>query len=321
MPTSSSGAAAALPVVISIILTASPQALTACDLCSTPTAPDAGTGLSVGISEQYTHFGTLRENGHAVSDDVGQRMDSSVTQIVAGYRFGERGSAQIVVPYIHRSFRRAEGFSVDEGSEQGLGDVTVLGTYRVLRIDGDDLVLRIDDIGGIKVPTGRSGRLAEEADEVVVPGAPESGVHGHDLALGSGSWDVVIGEDVFARRHRAFIGIHAQYTIRTRGSHGYRYADDLTWNVTPGVDVWRSGPSRLGLAANLCGEAKDKDVAHGEVAQDTGMVAVYLGPAMTFAWRRRFLAEAGVDLPLVQNDTALQLVPDYRLHGGALWTF
>ena len=146
-------------------------------------------------------------------------------------------------------------------------------------------------------------------------------MHGHDLALGSGSWDIVLGDDAFVRVQRANLSLRAQYVIRTRGTHGYQYANALTWNVSPGFDVWREGPSPFGLEVNLSGEAKGKDVSNGEVAGDTGIVAIYLGPQVTAAWRRALLGQAGLDLPLLQNNTALQLVPDYRLRGGLVWMF
>jgi hypothetical protein len=306
---------------IPIILTITAPASSGCDLCSTPTAPDNGSGASVGLFEQYSHFGTLRDNGEQVPNPVGQFMDSSVTQLVFGYRFSGITSAQLVVPYIHRTFKRPEGFSIDTGTEQGLGDISLLGALRILSVGGEDSILRIDEIAGIKAPTGNSDRLAEEANEVVVPGAPPSGVHGHDLTEGSGSWDVPLGLDVVGRDRRWYLGAHAQYTIRTRGSHDYQFANDFTWNITPGYDVWRSGTDRLGVEANLSGEAKGKDVANGEVQDDTGIVAMYLGPQLTAAFRRHAYACAGVDLPLFQHATSLQLVPDYRIHGGLVWAF
>jgi hypothetical protein len=308
-------------VVVPSLLIAAIGAASACDLCTSPTAPDGDPGLSLALIEQYTDFGTLREDDERVVDEVGQYLRSSNTQLVCAYRFSALAAAQVVVPYIRRAFRRPEGFAIDEGTEQGLGDIAVLGSLRVLQFGDGDAYLRIDDIGGIELPTGRSGRLAEEADEVVVPGAPESGVHGHDLALGSGSWDFFIGEEVGARLGRGYLLVRAQYAIRTPGDHHYQYANDLTWSVDPGVDVWRADGSRLGVEASLSGEAKGKDVANGEVAADTGVVSVYLGPQVACSLRSGLMAMAGADFPLLQHVTALQLAPDYKLRAALGWRF
>jgi hypothetical protein len=302
----------------------------ACDLCSAPSTSSAssgaglaggsGSGAFVGVFEQYSDFHTLRDNGERVDNEVDQYMHSSVTQAVAGWRFSDTYAVQAVVPYIHRAFRRPEGFAIDEGVEQGLGDISVIGSMRVLEVGDGAAFLRLDDVGGLKLPTGRSARLEEEQNEVEVPGAPESGVHGHDLALGSGSWDVILGEDLTGRYGRGYLTARLQYVIRTHGDHDYQYANDLTWSVAPGLDVLSAGRERLGLEAVLSGEAKGKDVANGEVAGDTGIVAVYLGPQISGSWHG-LVGQLGADFPLLQNNTALQLVPTWRMHGGASWSF
>src|SRR5205823_6450459 len=52
-----------------------------------------------------------------------------------------------------------------------------------------DCTCSIVALAGLKFPTGDSSRLKEEFHEVEIPGAPESGIHGHDLTLGTGSYD------------------------------------------------------------------------------------------------------------------------------------
>lgn len=86
----------------------------------------------------------------------------------------------------------------------------------------------------MKFPTGSSRRLKEEFNEVEIEGAPLSGIHGHDLALGSGSYDAVLGAGVFTRYRSAFFQASVQYTVRTTGSYDYRYANDVSFDLGPG---------------------------------------------------------------------------------------
>src|SRR5207253_1961468 len=95
--------------------------------------------------------------------------------------------------YIHRSFSRPEGFQTDKGVEQGLGDISLVGRFLILRQDKLDTTFTWNALAGIKLPTGSTSRIKEEFNEIEVEGAPESGIHGHDLALGSGSFDGIIG--------------------------------------------------------------------------------------------------------------------------------
>ncbi|HEX3134554.1 MAG TPA: hypothetical protein VHX44_13345, partial [Planctomycetota bacterium] len=212
----------------------------------------------------------------------------------------------------------------DKGTEAGVGDITLLGTARIYTHDlgGEEgNVFRLDGSIGLKMPTGDSSRLKEEQEEVESPGAPESAVHGHDLALGSGSWDVPLALDALVRWQWFSCTAHLEYTVRTEGDYDYTYANDLNWALTPGADVWGTDTSRLIVQANLTGESKGKDEANGEIAEDTAITAVYLGPQVALVWERQLYAELGVDLPLVQNNSAVQAVPDYRIHGSVGWAF
>ena len=77
----------------------------------------------------------------------------------------------------------------------------------------------------------------------------------------------------------------------------------------------------LALEANVSGETKGRDTFQGERAADTGITSVYLGPLLTATWRENLSVEAGVDIPVSIDNTALQAVPDYRIHAAFTWHF
>jgi hypothetical protein len=306
------------------ILSSLAGAAHACEFCSVASVTDARStqpGWFAGLDQRFTHFGTLRDDGDEVDNDLDQRLDSALIQLVVGYRFDRIWGLQAVAPYVHRSFRRAEGFAVDSGTESGFGDLSLVGTATVWESTHEQVTGILTLLAGVKAPTGDSGRLIEEENEIVIPGAPESGVHGHDLARGSGSWDGLVGVTAFARWRRLFMTADAQYAIRTEGDHHYRYADDLTWRWSTGVLAWIDDRGTAGIQASLSGEAKGRDEHDGEKAEDTGIVAVYLGPLASCTWRDALSAEAGVDLPLLQDNTSLQIVPDYRIHAAVTGRF
>ncbi len=301
------------------------QSLSACDLCAVYSATEArgeiGQGWCAGVAEQFTHFGTLQEDGREVPNDVGQRLDSSITQLFAGYNFNGRVGVQLNVPLISRTFRRPEGFAIDTGTESGLGDVLLLGHFMPFRYEAMDWTFSWNLLGGVKFPTGDSGRIAEELNEVEVPGAPESGIHGHDLTLGSGSVDGLVGTSVYARWKRLFIGASVQYAIRSEGDYNYQFANDLSWSGGPGVLLALKDDYTISLQANCTGEAKGKDSLAGNTAADTGITSVFLGPELVATWKDKLSAEVGLDLPVSINNTALQLVPDYRVRAALIWHF
>lgn len=286
----------------------------------------------VAIAEQFTHFGTLQLDGVEVDNPTGQYLDSSITQFVVGYSFNSRFALQINVPLIYRSFDRPEGFTIDRGTESGLGDISLLGKFVVFHHQaGGRSSLKFDDpknphfekhdpdftasallIGGVKFPTGATGRLKEEFNEIEIPGAPKSGIHGHDLTLGTGSYDAIVGGQ-FALRYRSFFfQADTQFTWRGNGAHEYNFANDISWSGGPGYYFVRNGKTIVGLQVACSGEHKDVDRFRGQPADDTGITSVFLGPRVV-ASSGKLSAEFAAELPVSIDNTALQVVPDYRL--------
>ena len=314
---------------LSVLVGVVTSSASACDLCSVYSAMQArgevNKGFTLGVAEQFTHYGTLQEEGRKVPDDLNQHLDSSISQLFVGYNFTDRLGVQVNLPIIYRSFQRADDSGeVERGSESGIGDTSVIANFLAYRKATKKFTFAWTVHGGVKFPTGDSDRLKEELDELTAPpppGAQESGIHGHDLALGSGSVDGLIGTGLFARRQRWFLAANAQYTIRTKGDFDYRYANDLTWWGGPGVFLALREDYTVALQLNVSGESKGRDTFQGEKADDTGITSVFLGPQVSVTWGERFSAEVGADLPVSIDNTALQSVPDYRVRAAVNWRF
>ncbi|HZE13464.1 MAG TPA: hypothetical protein VE086_06900 [Chthoniobacterales bacterium] len=317
----------------------------ACDLCGCYTPqiearPDSTDSAAFdkriyfAVAEQFTHFGTLQLDSEEVNNPTGQYLDSSITQLVAGYGFNSRFALQINVPLIYRSFERPEGFTIDRGTESGLGDISLLGKFIVFHHEsGGSASLKFDDpknphfeshdpdftvsavlIGGVKFPTGDTSRIKEEFNEVVVPGAPESGIHGHDLTLGTGSYDGIVGGQFSLRYKSFFFQADSEFTVRGDGAHQYNFANDISWTAGPGFYFIRNHQTIAGLQLACSGEHKGVDRFRGEPAEDTGITSVFLGPRFVVS-HGKFSAEFAAEFPISIDNTALQVVPDYRVRG------
>ena len=310
-------------LVSTVLAAASIQPVLACDFCAVYTATEAhaGKGFYGGVAEQFTHFGTLQDTGQVVPNEARQYLDSVISQMFAGYNFNERLGVQLNLPVIYRAFKRPAGFATDRGSESGVGDVSLIGKYMACRHQTEDVTVLVNLLGGVKFPTGNTRRITEEFSEVEVPGAPESGIHGHDLTLGSGSFDGLVGVNVYARHRRMFFGAGAQYSIRSEGNYGYQFANDLSWSGGPGALLVLRESGTVSLQFNVSGETKSTDSFQGAKAGDTGITTVYLGPEFTATWRDKISGELGVDVPVSIANTALQSVPDYRVHAAVTFRF
>jgi hypothetical protein len=324
----------------------------ACDLCGCYTpqietmpempAPLVWTWLNgwyAAVGEQFTRFGTLQVDGHEVSNPTGQYESSAITQLVGGYGLNDRFALQLSLPIIDRDFKRPEGFKIDRGSESGIGDISLLlktvafkyssGARREFAVAATnpmaiehepDFTASAILLTGIKFPTGATSRLKEEFHEVDIPKAPASGIHGHDLTLGTGSYDGLFGEQNALRYKNFFAETNIQFTLRGDGAHQYHFANDVIWDGGPGCYFIRRPEMAVGLQGVVSGEYKDVDRFRGAPAKDTGMTSIFLGPRIV-ASSGRWSGEVEADLPVSIENTALQVVPDYRLRGGISFHF
>jgi hypothetical protein len=316
-----------MKILISAVLAgAIAQPAFSCDLCAIYSASEArgelGHGPFAGLAEQFTHFGTVQVEGEKAPNPSGQYMDSSISQVYAGYNFNEWLGVQLNLPVIYRSFKRPDGLGgIDRGTESGVGDVSLLGTVVPYHKMSQDLTFNWTLLAGVKFPTGSTDRLKEEFNEVEEPVGSLSGIHGHDLTLGSGSFDGIIGTGVFGRWRRWFASASVQYAIRSEGDFEYRFANDLTWWGGPGYILLLKDQCTLSLQAVISGEYKGKDTFQGEKAEDTGVTSVYVGPQLNLTWSEHVSAWLAADLPISINNTSLQTVPDYRIRAGLTWHF
>lgn len=308
--------AAAMAAVLGV-----PARTVACDLCAIYTGieqRESRTGVFAGVAEQYTDYETLQRDGEPVANPAGERLHSFITQVVGGYNFTPRLALQVNVPLIARDFRRQESTGIVNGDESGLGDLSLLASWAAYTDVTENTLTRFTLLGGLKLPSGNSRRLREELNE---SDGPDSGIHGHDLALGSGSVDGIVGAQLFWSWRRIFFSGALQYLARTEGDFHYQFADDLMWSGGPGEFVFLTHAYTIGVQANLSGETKGNDTLDGTKGHDTAMTTLYLGPNLVGTWGTSLGGNLALDLPVVENNSALQILPNFRLRGGFTWRF
>jgi hypothetical protein len=315
------------------------RAAPACDICalhSSTVLDPPRRGFAVHVTQQFTSFNTY-ENAGQRSLPVNEWMQSSITSVVAGYGFTTPWRIELTLPFINREYRRLKDQAIDRDDESGLGDVTMTARFTAIdRVLTDDSLLRVELFAGIELPTGDADRLAEAegepADESLVLGdmperprhggdAGPTGIHDQDLALGSGSLDVLLGVNTFATYRRLFGTAGFQYGVRSRGAHDYRYDNDLTFYLGLGGYVLVHSPFDVGIEARLAGETKGNDEQNGETLTGSNLTALYLGPHLHATYDERLRGAVGVQIPVLQHVQELVLVPDYRILASLGWQF
>lgn len=300
----------------------------ACDLCSVYTAGMARgerSGWFAGVSEQFTRYDELRDEGHRIEEDSGQYLDSSITQVFLGYGVTDKLSVQVNAPYIYRRFKRPEGDEIEKGTVSGLGDVSAVAQYELVRHDDEDQTWSWHVLGGVKFGTGDADRLKEELEEGHEEGPEEAiikhdghddgpigGIHGHDLALGSGSTDFIVGTSAYYRAGRWYGVGDIQYAIRRTGDFDYRFGNDLQWTLSGGRYLVLEHDRTVSLQFNLSGEDKDYDELDGTRLDDTHARILFLGPQLGFTWGPRWSLELRAEAPVDTENSSIQTTAGWR---------
>jgi hypothetical protein len=191
----------------------------------------------------------------------------------------------------------------------------LLGTFHLFQELSEKATFSWTALGGVKFPTGSASLLN--------PALPDfaPGIGGHDLALGSGSFDGLLGTGFFVRWQRLFLTGSMQYGVRSEGAFGYQYANDWTWIGGPGVYVLLGHVHTLSLQAMVSGEAKGEDTQNGVPMDDTAITSVFLGPQINYTYSSKLSAMVGADWPVSIVSSGEQIVPTYRIRAAVTLRF
>jgi hypothetical protein len=305
-----------------------------------PSQVNLGPGFVAGLAEQVTYFNNTQFNGRPprgpgnVPIPFDQQYLTSVTsEPFLGYNFSDRVGVRLELPVIYRQYQRIlpgnaiTVFLRSPGSLWGLGDIRLLGNVGLIKNNTPDCDVNWNFTAGVKFPTGNPDQLALTPQQIVLS---SSGITGSDLALGSGSYDGVIGTDIFLRHTRLFFSAETQYAIRSEGAFTYQYANDLSWSGGPGVYWIMKEDETLSFQAVVSGDTKGADTQFGILRGgipgrfslgNTGETGVYLGPQINFTWHKNVSAQLGADLPVSVVTDGVQIVPTFRVHGAVTVSF
>ncbi len=302
----------------------------ACDICATHVAlagRESAGHTTISLYHMYSRYDRPSGGGHS--------FDSHTTQAAVSHWLADRWAVQVGVPYVYRK--------LDDESESGLGDATLIALYRALNRFVDDHVYRIDVYGGVKAPTGDSDRLRDEreartshhhghahrhhAPASAHDAASEHHGHhrphavGHHLAPGSGSWDGIFGVKGMVKRGRWLGLAETQYNLRTKGDHGFRHGDEWTWRIGTHYYALLTEEKSLTAGMNVSGEWRDENRLDGRTLRGSDKAGAYVGPALGYTHSDRLYLTAAYDIPVSERNKGTGGAADHRARVSLAWSF
>lgn len=308
----------------------------ACDPCALYNASrlqgHTEESLTLAISEQYTQFDLANGvNENSVRDGEFVK-DFSTTQLTVAYDLTERFGVQANLPILARRYTNVENFRTSEESDAGIGDASLTGTYSVVNYRDTDWSTILGVAGGVKFPTGETGVLNQVVDDeesdynsrlvqMLAHHQIGSASGGRALVFGTGSYDFILGLNLLARYQRYFTISTAQYTIRTEGDYGYKFADDLIGSIGGGYYFLLEHDYTAGALMVLYGEFKGKDDLNGDLVTGSQYSNLYLGPELISTIGEHFGVQAGVNFRVTGEDVNATVVPDVRFMASVSYRF
>ena len=212
-----------------------------------------------------------------------------------------------VVPYVDKSLDLTVAGERRTRDASGIGDVTLFGRYTVFRRDWPGRTFRVAPFVGVEAPTG------DDDKSDVFGRLPPS------VQPGSGSWDPFGGIVVTYQTLEFQIDAQVSYKANT-------VANEVDLGDVTRLDgsiQYRLWPRDLGsglpgflygvLEANLINQ--DKDEISGVRNPNSGGTRLFLVPGLQYV-TKRWIVEAGVQLPVVQDLNGSALENDYVVRAG-----
>jgi len=229
------------------------------------------------------------------------------------YGFTEKFAGIATIPYIYRKQRTNSGSERITRKTSGLGDITLLSKYRIYTKDSPGATSRLSLLGGLELPTGRSG----DSDSV--------GKLSRTFQTGSGSWDPILGASFSNQTLNYEWDYNLTYQFNTE-AHNFEFGDVLKYTVAYQKRIlpWELPEEGLYTQFNavleLNGEWKQRNRNESGSVDASGGNTIYLSPGLQIA-SKRFVAETSFQIPVVQDLNGTQVETDHVIVTSIRFTF
>lgn len=249
-------------------------------------------------------FRTQARTTKKTDDPTGQGREVDVLAIpfVGVYGITAKASVLAKIAYLDKELSSNNG---PTRSQNGLGDLTLLGKYRIHTHNFRGGTSRLSVLAGLELPTGD-----HDATDAVGKLPPP-------LQLGSGSVDAIVGSAYTYQTLNHELDTDLRYKFNQEADdfeHGDVFQYNLSYQrrVLPSLLPDEGIYNQWNVVLEMNGVYQQKAESFSNTVQDSGGHTIFISPGIQFVSQRGVL-EASFQYPLLQDLNGNQLETDYKL--------
>jgi len=267
--------------------------------------------VAYGMSILRSQIKRVRKSGDATS--AGRVLNVTAAPVVLAYGASPKLAVFGVLPYVDKRLDMTLGGKRIRRETQGIGDALLFARYTMTQIDHPGDTLRIAPFAGLKTPTGSHN---EHDAFGSVP---------RQLQPGSGSWDPFAGIAITRQTLDWEFDIAAKYQLNTEAS-GFTFGDEARADASFQYRVFPRTLESGGVPAfvyavlesNLIWNGKNSTMGVSDL--NSGGLTWHIAPGLQYV-TDRFVLEAAIQIPVVQNLNGTALESDWVVTAGFRWNF
>lgn len=231
---------------------------------------------------------------------------------VLGYGVRPDLAVFAVLPWVDKSLEVATPGGRQTRGGSGLGDARLFGRYTLYQHDARGRTLRIAPFLGVELPTGGD----DDRDGLGPVPRP--------LQLGSGSWDGLAGLVLSYQTLNYEVDAQMSYKLNTR-ARGFEFGDEFRLDASLQHRLWPRELASRGsgfLYAVVEGNflRAQNNESRGREDPNSGGKSLFVSPGLQYV-RKRWIVEAIVQLPVVQELNGTALEDDFTVRAGVRFNF
>lgn len=284
-------------------------------------APNARTlfgGFTLGsVRLRVTRAATLKEGTETISDPKDQAVTTVEEDLEVVYGATRDLTLGVTLPILEERLR----FDGPVGERRtitadGVGDLALVGVYRVYREDVARGTTQFSFLGGLKLPSGATDiedpnlpRLTGKAGTRLPP----------SLQLGSGSVDGLVGLAGFHNMDRLSFYADVQGKLTTRGAQDFRAGNTLFYDLS--ADYVLLPQRNMFLILELNGISASRAEQASRTVRDSGGQLLFVSPGLQYLPVPNLILETSVQVPIHRDLNGRQLAPDWSVVAGLRYLF